>query len=342
MAKLADITSETRIVLKILAGSLITVIALFLILKGGIIFKTIFFPAPTPPPQEQFGKLPFPAFPKQDHVSFDYQINTIDGKLPDFPPYRMNIYKIFENQPSLVALQNARSTMQNAGFFQDETKLNDSIYQWSDSNGNTIQYDIFTNNFKVSSNLSASGNGISLTKESALQGANNFLGNVSEDTSDINQDKSTLLYLKLDNGNLVQAEGQTDAQFAKINLFQNDLNKYPIYYPEGAESSMYFIFRDDSGFPKLVNAGYFHFLPDLKTFSDYPIKSAEQAFEDLKKGNAYVVTGVKQGSTIDILNVTLGYYIGEGKQDYFLPVIVFSGNGFTAYVPAIPNELIQQ
>jgi len=343
MAKLADVTSEVRIILKILAGALVTIVALFLFLKGGQIFKALFFPTPPAPPKMEFGKLPNPSFPKQNKLSLDYQINTVDGQLPPLPD-RINVYKVVTNEPSLVALDNARSSLRGVGFTQGEEKINDSIYQWSNTTGVNVQYNIFTNNFQVSSDVASSPPplGISLTNDILLQSATNLLDNLSENSSDINQANYKVIYLALQNGQLGKVSSADQAQAAQINLFQNPINKYQVYYQETDSSSMNFIFEDEGGFPKLVYGKYFHFTPDLKTFSDYPIKTAQQAFEDLKNDNAYVSTTLKDGETADILNVALGYYIGEKNESYFLPVIVFSGNNFTAYVNAIPAELISQ
>ena len=178
--------------------------------------------------------------------------------------------------------------------------------------------------------------------ENSWQVANNLLTNISSDYSDIDTTKSTLIYLKVQDSSLVEATSQKEAQFARLNLFQNNIDHFKIYYPGANQSEMYFIFKEEDGYPRIVGGNYYHFLPDTKTFSDYPIITTGQAFEELKKGNAFIITGIKPGSTVDITDLDLGYYIGEENNGYVLPVFIFLGKNFTAYVPAIPPQLIEE
>jgi hypothetical protein len=71
----------------------------------------------------------------------------------------------------------------------------------------------------------------------------------------------------------------------------------------------------------------------------YPIKSATTAFEDLKSGNAFILSHSGDSTNVKIKKVYLALFY-EGKlQKYLTPVIVFEGdNNFLAYVPAVTDE----
>ena len=73
--------------------------------------------------------------------------------------------------------------------------------------------------------------------------------------------------------------------------------------------------------------------------STYPIKTATQAYEELKKGTAYIASADPGTDKISIKKVYVAYFF-PGRQQYFLtPVIVFEGtNNFVAYVPAVKDE----
>lgn len=347
MAKLAEITSEIRIVLKILGIAATIVVMLFLVLRGGEIFKNLFFPTPTAPPEEKFGRLPEVSFPNQNPVNLIYRINTITGKLPltgnlsgQFPD-RMKVYRVNRAEPSLVALVEVRNRLSGVGFSQNETKVSESVYRFSDSTGTTIIYDLITNNFKISSNIFASPPqklvGDTATAEGATRQAINLAESIGEDTSDIDPDLTQTTYLKVQNGALIEATSQNDAQLIRVDLFQKALDNTTIYYPALKESPMYFIFKNESGFPATVEVGFVHYTANLSEKSDYSIKSAAAAFEDLKRGNAFVFNENKQTGPIDITEVSPGYYINANDPQYFVPIIVFSGSGFTAYVNALAS-----
>ncbi|HVZ67220.1 MAG TPA: hypothetical protein VG917_03065 [Patescibacteria group bacterium] len=342
MAKLADITEEIRIILKILAVSLIAVTAVFLFFQGGSIVKSIFFPTPPAPPEQKFGKLPPADFPKNTTGNPSYTINTLTGNLPENFKDRVNVYKIVKDTPSLVALDAVREKLKSLGFDQNEAKVSDSVYQWNNANGDTIQYDIFTNNFKIYSNFlnedpPTSVRGVASTKKGAYQTTQTFLDAIGENTTDLDPDKATISFLKIQNGQLVAADSQNDAQFVRLDLFQKDIDgKYKIYYPDLNSSPMYFIYRNEGDIPRIVDAGFTHFIPDTNASSTYPLKTPEQAYEDLKKGQGLLFnpTGAKH---IDITDVQQGYYLGSNDQQYLLPIIIFEGKDFTGLVSAVKD-----
>lgn len=339
MAKLADIDSEIRAISKLAGLAFVVVAAIFLFFKGGQIFKNIFFPTPPPPPEEKFGKLPTLAFPSQLPQEFTYRMNTLSGKLPTLPD-RMKVYTINQTPASLVALTTVRTSLRNVGYSLNETKISEAVYKWNNSNNTTITYNTLNNNFRISSNFLSDPapqriTGYAATSQGAYDEAIRFLESIGEETKDIDPTAARAIYLKIENGNLIGATSQNDAQFIRIDLYQKPLDKKSIYYSAQNQSPMYFIFKDEGGLPQIVDAAFFHYSASSNS-SDYAIKTADQAFNDLKLGNAFVLSEKKKTGTIDITDVTLGYYIGDNPE-YFLPIIVFHGDGFLAFVNALSS-----
>ncbi|MBI4092209.1 MAG: hypothetical protein HY427_03335 [Candidatus Levybacteria bacterium] len=349
MAHLAQVASEVRIGLKLLAASLFVVAILFIFFKGGEIAKNFFFPAPPAPPEQKFGVLPPVSFPIQNPRNFEYRINTLTGKLPAFTDAcvyfdkkyycQVKVYKVKKKEPSLVALKSARDKLRLIGYTENESKVSEEEYQWTNSEGQTIRINISTGNFKISSSFlgesSESLTGEAVRKEGAFELVERLLENLDLEREDLDQETYTLTYLKLENSTLIKAQSLNEANFARLDLFQKNLDSHKIYYPGLTESLMYFITRSGSNLPNVVDASFSHFIADSSNFSTYPIKTAETAFEDLKRGDAFVLTDSEDANLIDITDVSLGYYIADVNQQYFLPIVVFKGKGFTAYVNAL-------
>lgn len=343
MATLAEVTWETRIILKIAAVILTVLTVVFLFFKGGTIIKTIFFPTPPPPPDEKYGILQPINFPTQKPTTYTYRLNTVTEKLPVFPD-RMKVYKIKQDTPTLNTLQKLRNKLLNSRFSERETKITETKYQWSKTSGETIAYNTVTNNFSINSgyltsSLSEFGYPIS-KKADAYNLAIDFLETIRVDSSDVTLEKSTLTFYKIASQALTKVESQNDANVARLDLFQTDIEKdLKIHYPDFDKSIMYFIFETKGGRPQIAESQYNHYVPDTTDFATYSIKTPDQAFEDLNNGNALIFNeNIDKSAIIDITDVSLGYYAGEENQQFLLPIVVFKGDGFIAYTRALAEK----
>lgn len=78
----------------------------------------------------------------------------------------------------------------------------------------------------------------------------------------------------------------------------------------------------------------------LVPYKPYPIKSPQNALEELEKGK-----GVLKGLEGKIKKITLRYYTSPEKQDFVQPVYYFDCNGpegdYDGYVPAIKAEYLK-
>jgi hypothetical protein len=337
MAKLADIDSEIRTLGKVAAVGIVALVLLFIVIMGGQFIKNVFFPTPPPPPTEKFGKIPPPVFNAQEPQTLSYTVNTLTGSLPNLPT-RMNVYKTKTQQESLVALSNARTNLTNGGYTDNETKINESVYQWTNSiNKTNIQYNITNENFDLTSDLTSSPptnfTGAAGEKAGAFDTINTFLQSIGEDTSDLNPDTITLTFLKVQDGQLVAASSQNSAQYVRVDLFQKDLDRLKIYYPKLTESPMYFILSSQDSNAQIVYGSFANMIPDTTQVSDYYTINIDQAYEQLKKGNA-AIFNTSNSENIQIADVSMGYYISP-DQKYFIPIVIFSGNNFKAYVDVL-------
>ncbi len=93
---------------------------------------------------------------------------------------------------------------------------------------------------------------------------------------------------------------------------------------------------------QIVDGHFFHQNISTK-FSTYPLKTADQAFSELKDQKAYIASYYGNNNNVSIKNVFLAFYMEDAPQDYLMPIIIFEGdNGFFAYVSAITDEWINK
>lgn len=339
---LADASEKTREILKwgsIILGSLLLI---FIAIRIFSFIQSSF--APPPAPQVSYGKLNYPDFPNNaSNNKFTYSINTLSGSLPTFPT-QGKVFKMEENQPDLLALSKAQSKVENVGFDQSPTKISDSIYQWRDKSARIFTMNIYNSNFNMISDFLNNPNQPLLTEDSntAKKTAENFLSTLNLLPLDIDSKLTNTSLFAIKNYGLVPATSLSNAQAILVSFFQQPLENLPIFYANPSVSPLNFLIGEPNGNPEVVDAN-FSYQKVSKNSSTYPIKDSSLAFEDLKKGKAYIASYTGPGKNISISNVLLGYYISEKKQDHLLPIVVFQGdNGFTAYVVAVKDEWVNK
>ena len=124
----------------------------------------------------------------------------------------------------------------------------------------------------------------------------------------------------------------------RVDFFQANIDNLPIFYDSDLTSTINLLVGKENDGLKIVEAHYSH-----KNISDesstYGIKTAAEAFLDIKQGKAYIAVKPNTNN-VSIKNAYLGYYLGNETRDFLMPVIVFQGDNFVAYVSAVTDEWI--
>ena len=93
---------------------------------------------------------------------------------------------------------------------------------------------------------------------------------------------------------------------------------------------------------RVIEIGYRYIEIDYTSKSEYPLKTAELALEELKNGQGVVMGFAGSGAGV-IRRVNLGYFDSGASQRYAMPMFVFTGDdGLMAYVSAVAEELVQK
>ncbi len=335
----------------ILAGTIIVLVLLFNIFR--IMFK-ILNPPPPDYPDVLFGKLPSVVFPKSTvNENFTYSLNTLSGTLPVLSD-RAKVYKTEISPVTLLNVQNAREKVSKIGFIDEKDKqfrefvLTDTRYQWQVvTNGllRTIVMNTDTYDFKLTStyrtyppilNQSRIGDEIS-----AKEVIDKFFTSMNLSREDIDMEDAKIRSLMLETGVLIPADSVSSTHIYRVDLFQKKLDEKPIYYPTHPFSSMYFLMMARSHDTEDILEANFNHQIIASESASYPIKTAEEAYSELKEGKGYIANYFGTSSSIPITDVTLGYYLGEERTGYIFPVILFqSKEEFFAFVPAIKETCL--
>lgn len=346
MLSLHTVTAETKIVLKVGSIFLVVILLLVFFFKGGEIIKNILLPTPPPPPTVLFGKLPKIKFSQNvSDTEFTYTIDTLSGKIPTLPD-RLAVYKTVPPEPSILALENAKRTVESAGFPSQPVALSDIKYQWSNSDVPSAQItlDILSYNFDVISEHLAKPDlllpiGTLRNEQEAINSAQDFLFSITSLPSDIDTEKTKATLLYLDTNGISVASSLSKANIIRVDFYQKDIDKLPIFYSHPPYSNMNFLVSNEaSKLRNIVGAQFIH--ENISTASaTYPIKTEEQILDELRTGKAHIAAYTGTDSDISIKNVSLAYYVGDDRQEYIMPIMVFEGkNNFYAYLPVIIDE----
>lgn len=344
MTSLSYLTENIKLLGKWTAIAIAGIIVIIFLFRFLVFMKDTLFPTPLPPPSVTWGKLPQISFPQsQYNQQFSYSINTLSGSLPSFPD-RMIVNLIATPTASLQSLNNAKHLVQAVGFDGDEVRISESVYQWLNPNPpeQKMQYDIISKNFMLTSNYLLDEDIIKLNQlpdeQDSQRQAEDFLTQLQAFPSDIQATKSAITFFAVQDGSLAKTTSFSNAQIIRVDFFQQDVNSYPIYYPQYPYSPLYVLI---GGTGDIVEATYNH-NSITDTSGTYPIYSATEALEQLKKGQGYIAYYEGSSDKILIQNVRLGYYLDDHQLTYLMPIYIFEGNDkFTAYVSAIKGTLIQ-
>jgi hypothetical protein len=345
MPTLHDTTVLTKKIFTWGGIGIAAIILLVFLIRGGAALFSILFPKAPPPPTTVYGKMSPVPFPEsQFSEKYTYSIDTVSGKLPVFPD-RAKVFETITPVPRLLDLRDSRILVNKTQYAAGETSITDTVYSWRyNSNFNKkITYNIVSKDFTIDSNYLTDPLLVDTigtpTAETAIKSVTQFLETLELYPLEFDEEKTTTQYLYIQNAQTYPATSISSAQVTRVDLYHKDLNELPVMYPNPPFSSTYFIVKSPS---EIVQA-QLHFQTLEESQATYPIKSAEQAFEELKSGKGHIAAYYGEGTEIVLKDSYLAYFMSDVKQQFIQPIIVFEGkNGFYAYVTAISEEWVEQ
>lgn len=340
------LTQTAILVKQIIAASVISIILFIAGLIGYNIWYAYYF-STLPPVEEmpdvRFGVLPAPDFPQADVSSsnFSYSLDTVTGGLPKVgtdPGFEKiaKVYFVTQTFATFLSPQRSETLAQKFGIDQTAETLSETKYRFSSEN-KTLTVDLNSGNFQYikEATLSAKINPEDSQKVvSDFKKILEFLGSFKEE---LTSGPSKVIFLKSE-GEFAQTEDETQA--VQVSLWPSPIDKKMIFTNEFNKSYVNaVIFGSADNLDNYSLLEFTSYPVDTSTFATYPIKSVEEAFDDLKTGQGVVLISPDKPQ-VSITAVSLGYFLSKNYQPYLLPIFVFEGPGYVAYVSAIKDQYI--
>ncbi len=326
-----------------------TIYGAILFLVGRIVFGIVagviatIFPKAPPPPTHLFGPLPKISFPENraDPSKLTYTLQTPEGGLSEFNLTQAKVFYMPKEQPNLFSVQEGLKKARPLGFTTSEQKITDTLYKFSHPNlPKILEINVVSNIFSLSYDLAADPTPIDAIPpfpEGAASTVRSYLSGAQLLPEDLTG-PITHKYVKVEGGKLVPAISQSEANLIEINLFRESYDDLPSLTSDVGEANVWFLVSGSTQSDRKILSGEFRYFPiDKEKYSTYKIRTSQEAWNDLVAGKAFIAKSPSEGNVV-IRRVYLAYYDPETPSEFFQPVVVFEGDDFTAYVPAVTKE----
>jgi len=299
-----------------------------------------------------------PIFGKIAKIKFSHSIDypsgpefifdTIEGE-PTTATQTAKIYYLSQTSPRFGYLQTAYLMADNLGvdteltkhiidgenvIFQDEekklvvniTKFNfEYEYNYAD-NESIFQNAVFASDDLIREKVKESLRVLGRYPEELAQGKDNLI----------------FLYYNSQTKEFDVVDNRNNANAVEIDFYRPDIDSFPIVAPKYFNSQNYVVVLSQGEQYKTLKAQINFFEKEEQKVGIYPLKTGEQAWQELKEKRGAIISAGRNNNQITIKKMFLAYYDPDVYQEYLQPVYVFLGeNGFVAYVPAIKEEYME-
>ncbi len=311
-----------------------------------------YYLASLPPVEEKpdikFGLLPPPEFP-QGSVStsnFSYSLDTTTGGLPKLGTDEgfekvVRVYFVTQTFATLLAPEKSAALAEKFKISSSPEIISDTRYRYKDQD-KTLLVDLDNGNFSYRKNATPSAN-VNLGEDDKLiLNFKQILSNLGVLKEDLQNGKVKLSFLKMNGDQLNPTELKSEAVAYQISLWPAAIDKKPVVTPNFNNALIEAVISgESSNLDNYISLVFTYYPVDATTFATYPIKTAEEAFDDLKTGRGIVIV-TPDKPQVSITSVSLGYYLSVSYSPYLQPIYVFEGPNFVSYVSAISGQFQNQ
>lgn len=303
-----------------------------------------FNPPQPPPPTVTYGKLPALVFPENEsRQNFSFSLELPEVDLPK-APRTLPVYVMPKKSAYFGALDVARGLAKSLRFTKNEESQSPTIYRWTHERGDVnLEMNTITQAFSINSNFYKDEAFATLhapTQVIAASAVSSFLSTSNLFPKDFTDGKTSTTLIKNEGGNLVLAPSLSEANFIRVDLFRQNYNNFPVVTSHPGKGNVWFLVSGTSDPARTIIAGEYHYFPvEDSQSSTYPIKSSDQAWQELIAGKGVIVSSPGNADSVTVRRAYFAYYDSPEFQAFFQPVFVFEGdNGFVGYVPAVSAD----
>lgn len=305
---------------------------------------------PYTPPDMRFGILPKLVFPEKTFEKKEFTKALPGDVFPKFSD-QAKVYVVYLPKTLYGSLDYAKSIAKDLGFAGEptETKTGSGIYEFKSENLNQVlRMNVLDGSFVLkypyeSDQMLLSPDKMPM-KEGAIDIARAYLAKANKLPKDIEGGEKKVSFWKIEFDGLKLVESLSEANMIRVDFFRETTdNKLKLMTSEPGKAAISVLVSGSSvEGKKVVEINYRYVDIDRQSFSSYPIKTVETAFNDLKAGNYWPASDNQSGSA-KIKNVYLAYFEPVNLTNYLQPVFVFEGdNQFVGYVSAILDKYVKQ
>lgn len=319
-------------------------VVVFLIVRWLFIMSLGFlFPPPPPaPPDLAFKKLPALVFETTNRgLKLSYSLQLKESAFPTVPD-RMTVYFIPQELPNLLAKEKAKQMAEYLGFRGEPVDDAAYRYQFIDtSKPRTLVVDMKKRTMRMLYDYVADSSVIlspsSLDINNAIQQTKEMFQRLGLWVDEINSNTIKTQFYNFEDNKLLITNNPPDYKVLRLDFFKKDLDKYPVVTPKFITSPIYAYYTGKYAINQaFIDINFTSFSPNMDTKGTYPIKTPEQAWNEVQKGLGFVVSQGNNTNVVVIRKVYLAYYDTAEYQPYLQPIYVFEGdNNFALYIPAI-------
>lgn len=326
----------------------ILLVVFFLVIQTGLKFYADKNRPTGPAIQQLFG--PLPPLTLQNAVAApvgaNFTLDNIEGR-PTTSTDSARIYALTQEGARFSFLQTITLMAKAVGF---DTQISPHRLEGTkaifENAQEKLTIDITNFNFefemKVADNPDLLVAGKFPQEDRIVEEARGFMTRMDKYTSDLAQGKTSVTYhhYNKDTGDYEKVDNPSFAEVAEVDFFKPDLEGFPVVAPEFNYSQNYVVLMFDGDNSRVIKAGATQFPIDTTTVGIYPVKTGDQAWQELTDGKGYIVLPGKNDAQITIRSMFIAYLDPNLYQAYLQPVYVFLGdNDFVAYVPAIETAI---
>lgn len=285
-------------------------------------------------PDIKFGTLPIPEFSKTTVSSsnFSYSIDTVTGGLPKVGidagfEKIIRVYFVTKTFASLLSPERAQGLAEKFNITNPPQIITDTKYLYS-RDDKSLNVDLDTGNFEY-------------LKKIATPSAEN----AEDDSKLISDFQKNLANLGVLNQSLTTGRTKIlrgENTLTQISIWPNAIDNKPIMTAEFNKSLINAqVIRSAESLENYTSLNFTYYPIDTSTFATYPLKTTDQALDDLKFGKGSIVVEPSKPQ-VSITSVYLAYFMGQSYSPYLLPIYVFEGPQFVGYVSAIGEQFQAQ
>jgi len=343
---MSSLTKTAYVARNVIKFGSIGVIGLALIWSGIVAAIRAYRIAKPTPPDIKFGPMPVIVFPQKTFETKNFTLELPKDSFPKFPT-QAKVYVIYRPISILTALETDTQTANRLGFHSKPVEVKTGVYQFTKADlDQTLTMNVLDGSFLLtypykndqilinSKDLPDDKQAISLSK--------NFLDSANKFPDDLEEGNQTITYWRISSQAIKRVSSFSEANATKVEFNRQNLDdKYPVVSsnPDAPPISI-LISASSVEAKRIIDVSYKYTPIDRQSFSTYPLRSVDQAWDDLKTGQ-YWPSRDSQNSSITIRNVYLAYYEPTNLTNFLQPIYVFEGDSnFVAYVSAIdPTQI---